>query len=255
MIRDEFSRPYSNGAKDGAVEIHWESRIAWCSEYAPPVAPGTVSDDTRVWQNVTPRAEQVSFCRIWADFRDAAFELARQNREKEQAFFAQNSPFVQCFMGDFYFLRQSGPEILPPGRKNPGPEKEIPGSENKIPSPEIFFPGPVFFRRRLGSTFSRYLELFHRQIPGVNMSVQVPPGLRAPVIPARKQLYRQQKESLRPLFADIWVSARSARLRFLRPPPPLPRISESQGPSNDKVSNPRANNKMSNPSQRISGEA
>ena len=90
-------------------------------------------------------------------------------------------------MGDFYFLRQSGPEILPPGRKNSGPEKEIPGPENFFPSPEIFFPGPVFLRRRLGSTFSRYLELFHRQIPDVNMSAQAPPGLRAPVIPARKQ--------------------------------------------------------------------
>ena len=90
-------------------------------------------------------------------------------------------------MGDFYFLRQSGPEILPPGRKNPGPEKEIPGPENFFSSPEILFPGPVFFRRRLGSPFSRYLELFHRQIPDVNMSAQVPPGLCAPVIPARKQ--------------------------------------------------------------------
>ena len=143
-------------------------------------APGTVSDDTRVWQNVTPRSEQVSFCRIWADFRDAAFELARQNREKEQAFFAQKSSFVQCFMGDFYFLRQSGPEILQPGRKNPGPEKEIPG-------PGIFFPSPEIFSRRFRSPFSRYLELFHRQIPDVNMSAQAPPGLRAPAIPARKQ--------------------------------------------------------------------
>ena len=76
-------------------------------------------------------------------------------------------------MGDFCFLRQSGPEILPPGRENPSPEKEI--------------PGPVFLRRRLGSPFSRYLELFHRQIPDVNMSAQAPPGLRAPAIPARKQ--------------------------------------------------------------------
>ena len=90
-------------------------------------------------------------------------------------------------MGDFYFLRQSVPEILPPGRKNPGPGKEIPGPGIFFPSPEILFPGPVFFRRRLGSPFSRYLELFHRQIPDVNMSAQVPPGLRAPVIPARKQ--------------------------------------------------------------------
>ena len=140
-------------------------------EFKPVAAePGTVSDDTRVWQNVTPRAGQVSFCRIWADFRDTAFELAKQNREKKQAFFAQNSPFVQCFMGDFYFLRQSGPEILPPGRKNPSPEKEIPGPEKFFSSPEIFFPGPVFFRRRLESPFSRYLELFHRQIPDINMS-------------------------------------------------------------------------------------
>ena len=150
-------------------------------EFKPGAAePRTVSDAIRVWQNVTPRAEQVSFCRILVDFRDAAFELARRNREK-------NSFFVQYFMGDFCFLRQSGPEILLPGRKNPSPEKEIPGSEKKIPSPEIFFPSPVFFRRWLGSPFSRYLELLHRQIPDVNMSAQVPPGLRAPVIPARKQ--------------------------------------------------------------------
>ena len=114
------------------------------------------------------------------DFPDTAFELARQNREKKQAFFAQNSPFVQRFMGDFYFLRQSGPKILPPGRKNPNPGKEIPG-------PEIFFPSPEIFSRRFRSPFSRYLELFHRQIPDVNMSAQAPPGLRAPAIPARKQ--------------------------------------------------------------------
>ena len=90
-------------------------------------------------------------------------------------------------MGDFCFLRQSGPEILQPGRENPSPEKEIPGPEKKIPSPEIFFPGPVFLRRRLGIPFFRYLELFHRQIPDVNMSAQAPSGLRAPAIPARKQ--------------------------------------------------------------------
>ena len=90
-------------------------------------------------------------------------------------------------MGDFYFLRQSVPEILPPGRKNPSPGKEIPGPEKKIPSPEFFPPAPFFFRRRPRSPFSRYLELFHRQIPDVNMSAQAPPGLRAPAIPARKQ--------------------------------------------------------------------
>ena len=86
-------------------------------------------------------------------------------------------------------MRQSVPEILPPGRKNPSPEKEIPG-------PEKFFSSPEIFSRRFRGPFSRYLELFHRQIPDVNMSAQAPPGLRAPAILARKQLYRQQKESL-----------------------------------------------------------
>ena len=84
------------------------------------------------------------------------------------------------FYGDFYFLRQSGSEIMPPGRINPSPEKENPG-------PGIFFSGPEFSSRRFRSPFFRYLELFHRQIPDVNMSAQAPPGLRAPVIPARKQ--------------------------------------------------------------------
>ena len=128
-------------------------------------APGTVSDDTRVWQNVTPRSEQVSFCRIWVDFRDAAFELARQNREKEQAFFAQKSSFVQCFMGDFYFLRQSGLEILQPGRKNPSPEKEIPGSEKKIPSPEIFSPAPFFSDGGLEALFPAIWNFFTDKSP------------------------------------------------------------------------------------------
>ena len=186
-------------------------------------APGTVSDDTRVWQNVTPRSEQVSFCRIWADFRDAAFELARQNREKEQAFFAQKSSFVQCFMGDFYFLRQSGPEILPPGRKNPSPEKEIPGPGIFFPSPEIFFPSPFFFRRRLGSPFSRYLELFHRQIPDVNMSAQAPPGLRAPVIPARKQPAPATKRKPAPPICRHLGFRTFRETAFFAPaPPPAP---------------------------------
>ena len=154
------------------------------------------------------------------DFRDAAFELAKQNREKKQAFFAQNSPFVQCFMGDFYFLRQSGPEILPPGRKNPGPEKEIPGPEILFSSPE-FFSRPRFFSDGgLEALFPATWNFFTDKSP---MSIcrhkprpaYVPRQSRRGNIP-----HPRHKESLRPLFADIWISAHSARLRFLRPPPP-----------------------------------
>ena len=107
--------------------------------------------------------------------------------EKETGNFCTKQPLCAVFYGGFLLFEAAGSEILQPGRENPSPEKEIPGPEFFFPSPEIFFSGPVFLRRRLGSTFSRYLEHFHRQIPDVNMSAQVPPGLRAPVIPARKQ--------------------------------------------------------------------
>ena len=99
---------------------------------------------------------------------------------KKTGVFCTKQPLCAMFYGRFLLFGLSGPEILPPGRKNPSPEKEIPG-------PEILFSSPVFFRRRFRSPFFRYLELFHRQIPDVNMSAQAPPGLRAPAIPARKQ--------------------------------------------------------------------
>ena len=132
------------------------------------------------------------------------------------------------FYGGFLLFEAVRTRNLAAGTEKSEPRKRNSRPRKKNSKPRNFFPGPVFFRRRLGSSFSRYLELFHRQIPGVNMSVQVPPGLRAPAIPARKQPHRRQKESLRLLFADILVSARSARLRFLRPPPlpaPYKRIS------------------------------
>ena len=52
----------------------------------------------------------------------------------------------------------------------------------------------------LNASFSRYLELSHRQIPDVNMSAQAPPGLRAPVIPARKQPAPATKRKPAPLI-------------------------------------------------------
>ena len=107
-------------------------------------------------------------------------------------------------------MRQSGPEILPPGRKNSGPEKEIPG-------PGIFFPGPEIFSRRFRSPFFRYLELFHRQIPDVNMSAQAPPGLRAPAIPARKQPAPATKRKPAPSICRHWDFRTFRETAFLAP--------------------------------------
>ena len=132
------------------------------------------------------------------------------------------------FYGGFLLFEAVRPRNFAVGTKKSEPRKRNSRLRKKNSEPRNFFSEPRFFRRRLGIPFFRYLELFHRQIPDVNMSAQAPPGLRAPVIPVRKPPHPRQKESLRPLFADILVSARSARLRFLRPPPspaPYKRIS------------------------------
>ena len=56
---------------------------------------------------------------------------------KKQAFFAQNSPFAQCFMGDFYFLGCPAPKSCRRDEKIRAPEK-------KFQAPEFFFPAPFF---------------------------------------------------------------------------------------------------------------
>ena len=81
-----------------------EIRTLSCADFeSVAVAPGTVSDNTRAWQNVTPKAERVSFCRIWADFRDATFEFARQNREKNRQFLHKTAPLCNVSWGIFAF--------------------------------------------------------------------------------------------------------------------------------------------------------
>ena len=106
-------------AKGCVRGLLWRSRnsvgiAVWLSdsESASPIAPdfksvaadsGTLSDEIRVWQNVAPKAEQVSFCRIWADFRDAAFECAKQSREKNRHFLHKTAPLCNVLWGIFTF--------------------------------------------------------------------------------------------------------------------------------------------------------
>ena len=116
------------------------------SESAPSVAPafkpvavepGTVSDDTRACQNVTPRAEQVSFCRIWEDFPDAAFGLAKQNREKTGVF-CTKQPLCAMFYGRFLLFGAVRPRNLAAGTRKSGPRKRNSRPRN------FFFPAPFF---------------------------------------------------------------------------------------------------------------
>ena len=117
------------------------------SESAPSVAPdyksvavepGTVSDDTRACQNVTPRAEQVSFCRIWEDFPDAAFGLAKQNREKTGVF-CTKQPLCAMFYGRFLLFGAVRPRNLAAETRKSGPRK-------RNSRPRNFFSRPRFFQ-------------------------------------------------------------------------------------------------------------
>ena len=159
--------------------------------------------------------------------------------EKKAGIFCTKQPLCAVFYGGFLLFEAVRPRNLAAGTEKSEPRKRNSRPRKKIPSPEFFPPAPFFFRRRPRSPFSRYLELFHRQIPDVNMSAQAPPGLRAPAIPARKQLYRQQKESLALYLPTFGFPHTSRDCVFCARHRPLPRTSESQGPSNDKVSNPR----------------
>ena len=111
----------------------------------------------------------------------------RSKAEKKTGIFCTKQLLCAMFYGGFLLFEAVRLRNLAAGTKKSEPRKRNSRPRKKNSKPRIFSPGPVFLRRRLGSTFSRYLELFHRQIPDVNMSAQAPPGLRAPAIPARKQ--------------------------------------------------------------------
>ena len=83
------------------------------------------------------------------------------------------------FYGEFLLFEAVQPRNLAAGTKKSEPRKRNSRLRNYFFEPRNFFFEPRFFRRRLGIPFSRYLELFHRQVPDVNMSAQAPPGLRA----------------------------------------------------------------------------
>ncbi len=133
----------------------------------------------------------------------------RSKTEKKAGIFCTKQPLCAVFYGGFLLFEAVRPRNLAAGTEKSGPRKRNSRPRNFFSKPRNSFSRPRFFqtaawkpffplfgtfsptnprfRRRLGSPFSRYLELFHRQIPDVNMSAQVPPGLCAPVIPARKQ--------------------------------------------------------------------
>ena len=100
--------------------------------------------------------------------------------EKRNRIFCTKQPLCAVFYGGFLLFEAVRPRNLAAGTEKSGPRK-------RNSRPGIFFPSPEFFSRRFRSPFSRYLELFHRQIPDVNMLAQASPGLHAPAIPARKQ--------------------------------------------------------------------
>ena len=160
------------------------------------------------------------------------------------------------FYGGFLLFEAVRPRNFAAGTEKSEPRKRNSRLRNFFSEPRIFFsPAPFFSDGGLEALFPAIWNFFTDKSPMSICRHKPRPAYASRQSWRGNSPHPRQKESLCPLFADIWVSARSARLRFLRPPPPLAPYKQISGPSNDKVSNTPANSKMSNPSQRIGRDA
>ena len=175
------------------------------SESAPSVAPdyksvavepGTVSDDTRACQNVTPRAEQVSFCRIWEDFPDAAFGLAKQNREKTGVF-CTKQPLCAMFYGRFLLFGAVRPRNLAAGT-----EKSEPRKRNSRPRNSFF--EPRFFQTAIQKPFFPLFGTFSPTNPRCQYVGTSPARLTCPGNPgAETARTRDKKKACTPVCRHL----------------------------------------------------
>ena len=135
------------------------------------------------------------------------------------------------------------------------PKKKFPALKKKFRAPKFFFRAPFFSDGGLEALFPAIWNFSTDKSPMSICRHKSRPAY-APRQSRRGNSRTGDKKKACALYLPtFWFPHVPRDCVFCARHRPLSRISESQGPSNDKVSNPRANSKMSNPSQRISGEA
>ena len=176
--------------------------------------------------------------------------------EKKAGIFCTKQPLCATFHGGFSLFEAVCPRNLAAGTERSGPRKRNFRPRNFFSKPRIFFPQPCFFQTAAWKPFFPLFGTFSPTNPRCQYVGTNPARLTCPGNPcAETARTRDKKKACALYFPTFGFPCVPRDCVFLRPPRPLPRTSESQGPSNDKVSNPRANSKMSNPSQHISREA
>ena len=150
-------------------------------------------------------------------------------------------------MGDFYFLGCPAPKSCRRDGKIRAPKK-------KFPAPKFFFRAPFFSDGDSEALFSAIWNFFTDKSPMSICRHKPRPAYVSRQSRRGNSPHPRQKESLHPCLPTFGFPHVPRDCVFCARRRPLPRTSESQRPSNDKVSTSRENSKMSNPPQRPAGK-
>ena len=169
--------------------------------------------------------------------------------EKKAGIFCTKQPLCAVFYGGFLLF-----EAVRPRNLAAGTEKSEPRKRNS--RPRNFFPKPRNFQPAIQRPFFPLFGTFSPTNPRCQYVGTSPARLTCPGNPGAETARTRDKKKACALYLPTFGFPHVPRdCVFCARHRPLPRTSESQGPSNDKVSNPRTNSKMSNPSRRIGREA
>ena len=169
--------------------------------------------------------------------------------EKKTGILCTKQLLCAVFYGGFLLFEAVRPRNLAAGTEKSGPRKRNSRPRNSFFEPRIFQPAAQ-------KPFFPLFGTFSPTNPRCQYVGTSPARLTCPGNPGAETARTRDKKKACALYLPTLGFPYVPRACvFCARPRPLPRTSESQGPSNDKVSNPPANSKMSNPSQRIGMEA
>ena len=159
--------------------------------------------------------------------------------EKETGIFCTKQPLCAVFYGGFLLF-----EAVRPRNLAAGTEKSEPRKRNSRPRNSFF--EPRFFQTAIQKPFFPLFGTFSPTNPRCQYVGTSPARLTCPGNPGAETARTRDKKKACALYLPTFGFPHTPRdCVFCARHRPLPRTSESQGPSNDKVSNPRANSKMS----------
>ena len=157
----------------------------------------------------------------------------RSKAEKETDVFCAKQPLYAMFYGGFLLF-----EAVRPRNLAAGTEKSEPRKRNSRPRNSFF--EPRFFQTAIQKPFFPLFGTFSPTNPRCQYVGTSPARLTCPGNPGAETARTRDKKKACALYLPTFGFPHVPRdCVFCARHRPLPRTSESQGPSNDKVSNPR----------------